>query len=113
MSAGLTNNNYPIPFVKAGIVSSWSETSLPSRLIYCDGYNNPGFSGGPLITISLEGAVNIIGVISGYRYDTDKVYLNGQDTGLTYRGNTGIIIAYGLLELIKEAVGAKSVIVSW
>ena len=41
------NNGYPMPFVKAGIVSAiiFGSTSR----IYIDAHGNPGFSGGPLV----------------------------------------------------------------
>ncbi len=41
------NNGFPIPFVKAGIISA-SVPGTPSR-IYIDAHGNPGFSGGPLV----------------------------------------------------------------
>ena len=41
------NNGYPVPFVKAGIVSAliMGDTTR----IYIDAHSNPGFSGGPLV----------------------------------------------------------------
>ena len=41
------NNGFPIPFVKAGIISG--HVMGPPRRIYLDAHGNPGFSGAPLI----------------------------------------------------------------
>ena len=100
---GQLNNDYPIPFVKSGIVSSFSMLSGGSQVVYIDGINNPGFSGGPIVTISQKQEVVIVAVVSGYRYNEDKIMLNGQDTGLTYRANTGLVIGYSVKELLQRA----------
>jgi S1-C subfamily serine protease len=112
MEAGIINNGYPVPFVKTGIVSSFSSVSGGSQLIYCDGHNNPGFSGGPIVTVSAQQQVTVIGVVSAYRYNEDPVLLNGADTGLTYRANTGLVIGYGAKELLVQAkaVGSGAVV---
>jgi S1-C subfamily serine protease len=106
MEAGQMNNGYPLPFVKTGIVSSFSSVSGGSQLIYCDGHNNPGFSGGPIVTVSANKHVTVIAVVSAYRYNEDPVLLNGVDTGLTYRANTGLVIGYGVKELFLQARAA-------
>lgn len=106
--ASQINNGYPVPFVKTGIVASFSPVSGGSQLIYCDGHNNPGFSGGPIVTISAQQQVTVIAVVSAYRYNEDPVLLNGADTGLTYRANTGLVIGYGAKELLMQAKAAKS-----
>lgn len=100
---GQLNNGYPIPFVKSGIVSSFSMPSGGSQVVFVDGINNPGFSGGPIVTISPKHEVVIVAVVSGYRYNDDKIMLNGQDTGLTYRANTGLVIGYSVKELLQQA----------
>ncbi|HJV81079.1 trypsin-like peptidase domain-containing protein [Noviherbaspirillum sp.] len=108
MEAGLINDGYPVPFVKTGIVSSFSSVSGGSQLIYCDGHNNPGFSGGPIVTVSAKQEVTVIAVVSAYRFNEDPVLLNGVDTGLTYRANTGLVIGYGAKELLVQATDANS-----
>ncbi|NIF29177.1 trypsin-like peptidase domain-containing protein [Pantoea sp. Tr-811] len=108
MEAAQINNGFPVPFVKTGIISSFSPKSGGSQLIYCDGYNNPGFSGGPIVVITPQNQVFVIGVVSGYRYNEDPVMLNGADTGLTYRANTGLVIGWGIDELVVQARAAKS-----
>ncbi|WP_082547577.1 serine protease [Rhodanobacter sp. Soil772] len=109
---GQLNNGYPIPFVKSGIVSSFSLPSGGSQVVYLDAINNPGFSGGPIVTISPNGEVVIVAVVSAYRYNEDKILLNGQDTGLTYRANTGLVIGYSVNELWQQAkLSADGVVV--
>lgn len=108
MEAGIINNRYPVPFVKTGIVASFSSVIGGSQLIYCDGYNNPGFSGGPIVTVSAQQQVTVIAVVSAYRYNEDPVLLNGASTGLTYQANTGLVIGYGVEELLVQAQVARS-----
>jgi hypothetical protein len=45
MPVGGINEPFPVPFVKRGILSNADGTGF----IYFDGYNNPGFSGGPVV----------------------------------------------------------------
>jgi len=94
--AGNLNNDYPIPFVKRGIISGFTKESNGHQVIFVDGHNNPGFSGGPLVTTSTTHRQNLIGVISGYESTEEPILLNGQPTGLNYTYNTGLVIAYGL-----------------
>ncbi len=108
MEAAQANNGYPIPFVKTGIISSFSPVSDGSQIIYCDGYNNPGFSGGPIVTIGQNHEVGIIGVVSAYRHNEDPVLLNGVDTGLRYRANTGLVISYSIKEAVNRAAGVAN-----
>ncbi|QAZ69052.1 S1 family peptidase [Solidesulfovibrio carbinolicus] len=97
---GLMNAGYPLPFVKKGIVSC-IEFGL-KEVIYVDGHNNPGFSGGPVVfwDNSLK-AFKVCSVISGYQYNEDPVYKSGIETECRYKYNTGIVISYG----VKHAVG--------
>ena len=65
------NDGYPIPFVKAAIVSAFIAKSGASFL-YLDGHNNSGFSGGPIAADHMPPkdpklGPKIIGVVSGFR----------------------------------------------
>jgi S1-C subfamily serine protease len=100
---GQVNSHYPLPFVKTGIVSGFSLRGAGSQILFCDGHNNPGFSGGPMITIDPDRRVHVIGVVSGYRHHDDPILYNGAETGLTHRSNTGLVIGYGLEEVIAQA----------
>lgn len=108
MEAGLVNNDYPIPFVKTGIIANFSVMQPGSQLIYCDGHNNPGFSGGPIVTVSTTNEVTAIAVVSGYRFNEDHILLNGKNTGLTYQANTGLVIGYGLGEILARIASAPT-----
>lgn len=104
--AGDLNRDFPIPFVKKGILSAFaSKYECPAR-IYIDGHNNPGFSGGPLIFSDLNTKeLKVAGVISGYRPTYEPVLLKGDDIGLMSQQNTGIAIAYDLkrgVEYIRQ-----------
>ncbi len=72
------NGTLPMPFVKKAIYSG----TLPlapekhSILLLLDGFNNPGFSGGPVVykdpsSSSLN--YNVIGVISGFQPDISPI----------------------------------------
>lgn len=106
--AGQSNNGFPIPFVKTGIIASFTVGQTGSQVIFCDGHNNPGFSGGPIVMVSVNHEVTVIGVVSGYRCSEDKILFNGVDTGLTYRANTGLVIGYGLTEVLARAASSPT-----
>lgn len=97
---GSVNRDFPIPFVKKAIVSCvYVENEI--RIDFLDGHNNPGFSGGPVI-FKKHNSNNykVCSVISGYKFDEEPVYQNGNPVPLEVRVNTGIVKAYG----IKHAV---------
>ena len=79
-----------------------------SAVIFCDGHNNPGFSGGPILSVATDHAVTVIGVVSAYEAREEPILLDGKDTGLRYEANTGIVVGYGLREVVSEAACAKS-----
>jgi hypothetical protein len=65
------NGPYPMALVKKGLLSSLIllDVSKKATLILLDGYNNPGFSGGPIVfrDSSQSGVVlNLLGVVSGF-----------------------------------------------
>ena len=61
------NNNFPVPFVKKAIVSSLdTDKDCNRQIIFLDGHNNPGFSGGPVVFTELRKNVyKVVSVISG------------------------------------------------
>ena len=98
---GQMNRDFPLPFVKKAIVSCLHTTPTDAQLLFLDGHNNPGFSGGPVIFKEQNSnEFKVAGVISGYRYNEEPIYQGTQELPLAYRYNTGIIISYG----IKHAV---------
>jgi hypothetical protein len=99
---GKFNNEFPFAFVKKAIVSMmcFDDDEVINKL-YLDGHNNPGFSGAPVVISNIgqppseDNPYRLIAVISGMRYEYEPVYDELQSkTHLTYRYNTGIILAY-------------------
>lgn len=89
--ATFPNNNSPLPFVKKACFSGM--LGPKASMLFLDGHNNPGFSGGP-VCFKKEGArvFSIAGVISGYR--PAKSYLYDKNDNLTdfyIQENSGII----------------------
>ena len=89
--AGHLNQDFPIPWVKSGIVSAFDS---PDRVIYLDGQNNPGFSGGPVV-IDEPNGVRVLGIVSGYRPDRRAVLDRVGNVGpYTYDLNSGIVVVH-------------------
>jgi hypothetical protein len=106
------NNGYPIPFIKKGTLSAWYKGQAKYDLIFVDGINNPGFSGGPLVGVNIQTKdTMVMGVVTGYRTNPDTVMNNDLDTGLKSLGNSGIIVCYdiqyALDEIKKQPNGPK------
>ena len=126
MPAHMWSSDFPIPFVKAGICSAIiSPPSKDYSLIFVDGLNNPGFSGGPIVFKDLRtGKLKVAGVIQGFRHQEDTVFrkIPKKDmkpgdkddlvpTDMVIRNNTGIIVGYNIsnaVEIIsKNPIGPK------
>jgi hypothetical protein len=65
------NGQYPLPLIKRGTISATLpvDSSKKAVLVLLDGYNNPGFSGGPIVYRDLNQnalVLKLIGVISGF-----------------------------------------------
>ena len=66
------NGGYPMPFVKRGLISIVNQIDVGKKesVFLFDGYNNPGFSGGPLVakdTTKSQLTYNVIGVVTAFR----------------------------------------------
>ena len=84
------------------------DSSNPDAVVlYIDGFNNPGFSGGPIIFWNFTTRTyEIIGVVKGYRNDTAKVEVNGKQLDSNILVNSGILIGYSInhaLEAIDKS----------
>jgi hypothetical protein len=71
MSGHGVNGPYPLAIIKRGTISGQREIDRSKKavVILLDGYNNPGFSGGPIIYRDLnQGGVvlKLAGVVSGF-----------------------------------------------
>ncbi len=75
-SAPALNGGYPVAFVKKATMSGeMSENG--ATMFVLDGYNNPGFSGGPLVYRDVDRpgfAYDVAGVVKGFRADLAPVY---------------------------------------
>lgn len=97
--AGTSDDTTPIPFVKKACMSGMKSPS-PS-ILFLDGHNNPGFSGGPVCFKKIgSNLFSIAGVISGYNSAKTPVYQHDEqdlskeiETGSYIKENTGIINA--------------------
>lgn len=94
-----TNIEY-IPFVKKATISAFNK-----NLIFLDGINNPGFSGGPVIKYDPQIKRNVIvAVISGFypEYNSVTDSLKNKMDLLNFYINSGIIFSYriGLVDEI-------------
>jgi len=95
---GDLNMNFPLPLVKKVCVSMLPFSTGGSKYFLLDGHNNPGFSGGPVV-YSPPGqlaATNVAGVISGYKFVWNQVYIKNKETELAIKSNTGIVIGYSI-----------------
>ncbi len=100
------NHDQILPFIKRGTMSAMDGSKPDAVIMYIDGFNNPGFSGGPIICWQFSKRVyRIIGVVQGYRTDKAKVMVNDKpvDTGLLV--NSGILVGYSITHAI-EAIEA-------
>ena len=99
-----------IPFVKTGILSAVDSRNPRAVILYVDGHNNPGFSGGPVVFRPQgEAEPRIAGVLIGYRWDALPVVRREdlRDPGaesfkdLYTRGNSGIVVAFSIEHLVE------------
>jgi S1-C subfamily serine protease len=91
------------PFIKRGTMSALDGSNQDAIVYYIDGFNNPGFSGGPILYWSFsKHAYKILGVVKGFRPEAAQMVVNGRPVDTAVMVNSGILIAYH----IKHAVDA-------
>lgn len=99
------NSDFPIPFIKKGILSNFL-LEKPKKILLIDGLNNPGFSGGPVVYFHQQTqSFQLAGIISGYRFEIANAMHQNKEIDIQIKTNTGIIISYGIeaaLELIHN-----------
>ena len=102
----LINRNFPIPLIKKAIVSALLFGEKEGDYFLLDGYNNPGFSGGPVIFRSPKSRNwKVAGIISGFHNVEEPTFFEDEPTNRVIRVNTGIILAYSIcnaLGIIKN-----------
>ncbi len=101
-----TNDNLPVPFIKSAIFSLFSGEESSEKIMYLDGHNNPGFSGGPVVAeIMGKNIIKICSVVSSYIVQSNKL----EKTTLLYGENSGIIVTYSsahIMEIINNSASA-------
>jgi S1-C subfamily serine protease len=96
------SNGVKAPFIKRGTMSAIDATKPDAIVIYIDGFNNPGFSGGPIVYWDFsQHAYRILGVVKGYKEDTAKVLINGAHVDTQLLVNSGILVAYSIEHAMK------------
>ncbi len=93
-----------LPLVKKACLSGYHEQPGGSVWIL-DGFNNPGFSGGPVISAIEPKQEMVFGIVSAYRFSDESVHIKGEPIEASVKTNTGIIYAYSAaiaMDLIAE-----------
>lgn len=91
-------------FMKRGSLSAIDSRNLDAVLIFIDGFNNEGFSGGPIIYWDFKKRqYSLLAVVKGYLNDNAIVKVNGEDVKTQYLVNSGILIGFSTKH-IKEAI---------
>lgn len=105
-----------IAFLKSGIVSAFDNRNQDANILYLDGQNNPGFSGGPIVFWHAEsGRFRVAGVVRGYRNESLPVLkrpdLSDPDAtaynDLYTRANSGIVVGYDISHIV-DAIRAAN-----
>jgi Trypsin-like peptidase domain len=97
-----------LPFMKRGSMSAVDASNPDAVVYYIDGFNNPGFSGGPVVYWEFAThTYKILAVVKGYRNDTAKVLINGKQIDSSILVNSGIIVSYSIrhaIDAIKKSL---------
>ncbi|MDQ4140788.1 MAG: serine protease [Bacteroidota bacterium] len=81
------------PLVKKATVSGWVKHKGLDKILL-DGYNNLGFSGGPVVSYNTSSKkMCLVGVVSAYIPEPVSVQYKGDK--LSVNENSGIIVCYG------------------
>lgn len=101
---GNLNSKFPLPFVKAGLVSAIDGSRNGLTTLYLDAHNNKGFSGGPVVWRHPDqsGRVpfRIIGTVSGYI--TEQVSGTENFAAKQLGANAGIMEAIWIKDLCAQ-----------
>jgi hypothetical protein len=100
--------NAEYPFIKKGLASAIDTTNPEAILLYIDGFNNHGFSGGPIVYWDFKShAYRICGVVKGYRDDTAKIKVNGVEVDTNLLVNSGILVGYDIVHAVRAIEQAE------
>jgi S1-C subfamily serine protease len=103
MAGNIAMNGQAIafPFMKRGTMSVIDASNPDAVVYYIDGFNNAGFSGGPIIFWEFSShTYKILGVVKGYRPESAKMLINGQEVDTQILVNSGILVGYSIRHAI-------------
>jgi len=105
--ASLHNNGFPMPFVKRATCAAFGgDSESRVQVIFLDGIGNRGFSGGPIISLKNGWKrPSVVGVVDSAFLDERPVLLHGKELKLISQENSGIIIGYGMGDVL-DAINA-------
>jgi len=97
------NRGYPLPFVKAALVSATDFERHGFNTLFLDGHNNKGFSGGPVIWAPPNNPkdIRVVGTISGYVIEHPTSKATKEEIS-QHETNAGIIEAYWVRGLLDQ-----------
>jgi S1-C subfamily serine protease len=91
-----------VPFMKKGILSAEDTSDPEAFLFYIDGFNNPGFSGGPVVCMNPKTRQwHVFAVVRGYLPTKALSDVNHHFVENDVLVNSGILIAYDIRHAIK------------
>ena len=94
--------NLELPFIKRGTLSAIVANGSDQTLYYIDGFNNAGFSGGPILLWDFsEHVYKIVGVVKGYKPEAAKVMVNGQPVETNVLVNSGILVGFSIMHAMQ------------
>lgn len=104
-----------VAFIKAGILSAMDTRDRRAVIVYVDGHNNPGFSGGPIVfRPNPNSPFRVAAVVKGFRGEGTPV-VKRQDLDdlnapahedLYARANAGIVVGYSINHIVEAISGA-------
>ena len=91
-----------IPFIKSGILSAVIGLNPNVVVMFIDGHNNKGFSGGPVVFKSASSdRFRVAGVIRGYKPEDLPIFDNKVLVDkVVAEGNSGIVISYSIENIL-------------
>ena len=100
-----------IPFIKRATLSAQDRTDPAGTVWYFDGFNNPGFSAGPVVFQDMNDKKwKVAAVVKGYVEETAKAHIGQQDVDTNILVNSGILVGYDIqyaLDAIDAATEKK------
>jgi hypothetical protein len=105
-----------VAFIKAGILSAMDSRNPHAVVLYVDGHNNPGFSGGPIVFRPAPNApFRVAAVVQGFKGEGTPVVkredLNDPKApayqGLYTQANSGIVVGYDITHIVQAIADAK------